>query len=114
MSESLAVLVTTNSCWPTSSRAVWTGSTGGTLISLTTTSKVLIALRMGVPLSQTKVVNVLVLGPCASVGVQLITPLPSIIAPAGAVMKVYANAWGGKSLSIAVFVTVRVVNSAMV
>ena len=53
----------------------------GTLFtSLTTTVKVLVALRGSEPLSATMLVNVLVLGPCASVGVQVITPLAEMLA----------------------------------
>ena len=60
------------------------GSTGGLLDSLTTTVKVLVALRDGVPLSSTRVVKVLVHGPCASVGVQVMIPLVEMLAFVGA------------------------------
>ena len=58
------------------------GRTGGVLISFTTTVKELVALSGGVPLSETTVVNQFVLGPCASVGVQVMIPLVSMTAPA--------------------------------
>jgi hypothetical protein len=50
------------------------GNTGGLFTSLTTTVNTFVALRFDDPSSVTIVVNVLVLGPCASVGVQVITP----------------------------------------
>jgi hypothetical protein len=59
-------------------------------------------------------VIVFVLGPCASVGVQTITPELEIVAPAGAAKRVYVRIFGGESLSVAVFVTINVVNSATV
>src|SRR5437867_11296717 len=74
-SASLAVLVTTRAL---SSLIVWsagTVSTGALFTSRTTTVKLLVALRGGAPLSVTRTVIRLVLGPCASVGVQLSTPV---------------------------------------
>ena len=56
---------------------------GALLNSFTTTVKLFVALSAGVPLSVTMVVNVLVLGPCASLGVQRITPLAAMLAPVG-------------------------------
>ena len=50
---------------------------------MTITVKLLVALNGGTPLSVTMVVIRLVLGPCASVGVQVITPLVSMVAPGG-------------------------------
>ena len=90
------------------------GSDGALFTSVTTTLKLLVALNGGVPLSTTRVVIVFVLGPCASVGVQVITPELEIVAPEGAPNKVYVRVFGGESLSVAVFVTIRVVNSATV
>jgi hypothetical protein len=74
----------------------------------------LVALNGGVPLSVTRVVIVFVLGPCASPGVQVITPELEIVAPDGAANNVYVRVFGGESLSVAVFVTIIVVNSAIV
>src|SRR5438552_1934537 len=74
-SASLAVLVTTSAL---SSSIVWfagTVSTGALFTSRTATVKLLVALRGGAPLSVTRTVIRLVLGPCASVGVQLSTPV---------------------------------------
>ena len=48
--------------------------TGGEFTSLTTMVKLWVALRLGVPLSLTLTVMRLVLGPWASVGVQVKTP----------------------------------------
>ena len=58
-------------------------STGGLFTSRTITVKLLVALKGGDPLSVTTVVIVFVPGPCASLGVQLMTPLASMVAPAG-------------------------------
>src|SRR5215468_2833109 len=114
MSESLPVLVTTNVASAVIVRLPCAGSDGALFTSVTTTLKLFVALNVGVPLSVTRVVIVFVLGPCASVGVQVITPELEIVAPAGAVNKVYVRVFRGKSLSMAVFVTIKVVNSATV
>src|SRR5439155_19170360 len=47
---------------------------GAVFTSLTITWKLLVALMLGVPSSKTRTVTVLVLGPCASVGVQAMAP----------------------------------------
>src|SRR5712675_2270373 len=83
ISESLAEIVTDIS---TPGNAVWsltTDSTGALLASLTVTAKLLVALIGGTPSSVTTVVIVYRPGPCASLGVQRITPLVSMPAPAG-------------------------------
>ena len=64
-------------------RLPWLGSTGALFTSLAVTVKVLVALSGGTPLSVATVVKVFVLGPCASVGVQVITPLVEITALVG-------------------------------
>src|SRR5438876_341413 len=83
-SVSLAELVTTNVL---SFLIVWSAtaaSTGALFTSFTITVKLLLSLRAGVPLSVTLTVIRIVLGPCASVGVQVRTPLPgSRLTPAG-------------------------------
>ena len=80
-SESVAALVTAS---VVSSLIVWLAGVwvndGALFTSLTTTVKVLVALRFGEPLSVTTVVKVLVLGPWASVGVQVMTPLAEMVA----------------------------------
>src|SRR5438874_1534063 len=80
-SGSLAVLVRVK---VVSSLIVWSAGVcrkvGALFTSLTTTVKELVALSGGEPLSVTVVVKVLVLGPCASVGVQVITPSAEMLA----------------------------------
>jgi hypothetical protein len=61
-------------CW------LMLGNTGRVLTSVTTTTNELVTLM--VP-SLTTVVIVLVLGPCASVGVHVIKPLPLMLIPDG-------------------------------
>src|SRR6266699_1878860 len=73
-SASLAELVTVRVLSSVTVRSVGTVSTGAPFTSLTITLKLLVALNGGTPLSVTMVVIVLVLGPCASLGVQRITP----------------------------------------
>src|SRR5437867_11963704 len=97
-SASLAVLVTTRTL---SSLIVWsagTVSTGALFTSRTTTVKLLVALRGGAPLSVTRTVIKLVLGPCASVGVQLSTPeLASRRTPVGAETRPKLSVLAGRS-----------------
>src|ERR1044071_6233679 len=79
------------------------------------TVKLLVSLAGGAPLSVTRTVIRLVLGPWASVGVQVSTPLvESKFTPAGPDTKVNVNVFAGRSASLAVFVTVSVLNSPMV
>src|SRR6266446_303332 len=92
-SVSVAVLVTVRvanslTVWPAMVRRV-----GALFTSLTVTEKELVALRAGVPLSVTLGVNTLLVGPWASVGVQVMIP---------------------PALMVAVLVTVRVANSLTV
>src|SRR5437660_12385949 len=80
-SGSVAVLVTVSVASSLIVRAagvIW--KDGALFTSLTTTVNMLVALRFGEPLSVTIVANVLVLGPCASVGVQVMTPVLEIFA----------------------------------
>src|SRR5206468_10792840 len=97
---------------------VWSGgtvNTGALLASVTTTVKLLVSLDCGVPLSVTRTVIRLVLGPWASVGVQLSTPLlESRFTPAGADTRLKVNVLAGRSASLAVFVTVSVLSSVTV
>ena len=73
------------------------------------------SLRVGVPLSVTLTVTVLVLGPCASLGVQVISPLlPLIVIPPGADTSAKVSALAGTSASVAELVTVRVASSLIV
>src|SRR5207249_3518005 len=80
-SGSVATLVSTSVASPWITLNVGTSKTGAAFTSLTTTEKLLVALKAGLPLSVTTVVIVLVLGPCASPGVQVITPLGSMLTP---------------------------------
>src|SRR6202142_30518 len=77
ISLSLAVLVTVKLCVPTSVRLLCTGKVGAVFTSFTTTVKLFVALKLP---SLTMVVNTFVLGPCASVGVHVITPFVLMLA----------------------------------
>src|SRR6266699_2656443 len=90
-------------------------STGAWFDSVTTILKLLISLDGGAPLSVTRTVIRLVLGPWASVGVQVSTPVLGFrFTPAGAATKLKVNVFAGRSVSLAVFVTVSVLSSVMV
>ena len=67
------------------------------------------ALRLGLPLSDTFTVITLVLGPWASVGVQLNTPVLGFrFTPTGAETRAKVSVLAGTSASVAVFVTTSV------
>src|SRR5664279_3519000 len=115
MSLSLAVFVTTTAVTPLIVRFVWLGNTGATFTSFTVTVKLFVALKLP---SLTMVMNTFVLGPCASVGVQVITPFVLMLALVTALLlftfvtaSVYVNGNDGISLSVAPFVTVSNVSS---
>src|SRR6266581_864400 len=73
------------------------------------TVKLLVSLSGGMPLSVTRTVMTLVLGPCASVGVQLKTPVAGLtVALPG------ADTSDNVSISIAMLVTVKVASSLIV
>src|SRR3989442_11792935 len=75
----------------------------------------LVSLDSGTPLSVTLNVIRLVLGPWASVGVQVSTPLlGSRFTPLGADTRLKVNVFAGRSASLAVFVTVSVLSSVTV
>jgi hypothetical protein len=77
--------------------------------------KVLVAPRGGEPLSITITVMVLVLGPCASVGVQLIKPvLGLIVIPTGGERRPKFKVLAGRSGSVAEADTDSVVSSSIV
>src|SRR3954454_1959584 len=113
MSESEAVFVATNVVSAIIVRFGCAGKTGALFTSMTVTTKEFVALNGGIPLSVTTVVIVFVLGPWASVGVQVITPLTSIWTPLGGFRSKYVTALAGKSGSAAVFVTTSVVCTAI-
>src|SRR3989442_1509433 len=75
----------------------------------------LVSLDSGTPLSVTLNVIRLVLGPWASVGVQVSTPLlESRFTPTGADTRLKVNVFAGRSASLAAFVTVSVLSSVTV
>src|SRR6266571_3228493 len=74
--------------------------------------KLLLSLRGGEPLSDTRTVIRLVLGPWSSVGVQLNTPVTgSRVTPLGAAVRLKLRLAADGSETVAVFVTTSVVNS---
>src|SRR5205814_1051631 len=101
-----------------SSEMVWSSGTVSTctLFPYTTLFRsLLVSLDCGTPLSLTRTVIRFVLGPWASVGVQVSTPLlESRFTPAGADTRLNVNVFAGRSASLAVFVTVSVPCSEMV
>ena len=82
------MLVTTNVVVAVIVRLFCAGNVGALFTSVTTTVKLFVALRGGVPLSVARVVIKFVPGPCASEGVHVITPDADIAAPDGAVNNV--------------------------
>src|SRR5437762_2908643 len=114
MSASTAVLVTFNAA--TSLIVCYAGivSTGAVFTSFTTTVKLLVALRLGVPSSKTRTVTRLVLGPCASLGVQAIAPFAATVNPAGPDTSAKVSVLAGMSASVAVALTFNAVSSLIV
>src|SRR5207247_1595121 len=114
-SASLAVFVTVSVL---SSAMVWsvgTVSTGALFASVTTTVKLLVSLDGGAPLSVTRTVIRLVLGPWASVGVHVSTPLLGFkFTPAGADTRLKVNVLEIGRASRREGVTVRGLSSVMV
>src|SRR5438445_176389 len=108
MSGSVAVLVTTSVAGAVIVWSSCAGRTGGRLISLTTTMSVLDALTLGKPspgLSVTTTVITFVLGPCASLGVQVSRPVAgSIKTPGGALLRLKVSTPGGRFRSVTEFV----------
>src|SRR5438094_316553 len=81
---------------------------------VTITRNVVLLLRGGEPSSVTRTVMRLVLGPWASVGVQVNTPvLGWRFTPVGAATKLKLRALARMFVSVAVFVTTSVVSSLM-
>src|SRR5213594_4077949 len=114
-SASVAVFVTTSVL---NSAMVWssgTVSTGALFASVTTTVKLWLSLSAGTPLSLTFTVITFVLGPWDSVGVHVSTPVVGLtLTPAGPDTRLNVSVLAGTSVSVAVFVTTSVLNSAMV
>src|SRR6266480_852177 len=114
MSASVAVALTFNAV---SSLIVWLAgivSAGAVFTSFTTTVKLLVALRLGVPSSKTRTVTTLVLGPCASLGIQAIAPFAATVRPAGPDTSAKVSVLAGRSASVAVALTFNVVSSLIV
>src|SRR5260221_1705628 len=115
MSGSVAVLVTVK---VVTSLMVWLVvrvKVGALFTSLTITVKLLVSLSGGLPSSVTRTVMTLVLGPCASVGVQVSTPVAeSSVIPLGPATRANVSVLAGISGSVAELVTLKVVNSLIV
>ena len=79
-------------------------SVGGEFDSLTVIWKLCVVLRLGEPLSKTRIVTVFVLGPCASLGIQLMAPLVLTVRFVGPETKANVNMLVGASASVAVAV----------
>src|SRR5207247_1181116 len=89
-------------------------STGALFTSRTTTVKLLVALRGGAPLSVTRTVIKLVLGPCASVGVRSEERrVGKERTPVGAETRPKLSVLRGRSAWLAVLVTIRVVSALL-
>src|SRR5213592_3371934 len=112
-SGSAKVLVTTKVLSSSILKSAGTLRTGALLFtSSTMTVKLLRSPKGGEPLSVTCTPMTLVLGPWASVGVQLNTPVFGLrITPLGAAVRLKLRWGAGRSESVAVFVTRSVVNS---
>src|SRR5205809_753650 len=90
-------------------------SNGGELVSTTSTANDCVALRLGVPSSWTTTQTKLLLGPCASDGVQLMTPeLVLIVIPPGAALRPKVSTFGGRSASLMTFVKLKLLSSTTV
>src|SRR5204863_93780 len=84
-SASVALAVTLRVVCSSIVRSAGTLNTGARFTSRTVTVNLFVALKAGTPLSVTLTLTTFVLGPCASFGVQLTTPLPRLIViPVGA------------------------------
>src|SRR6266576_2389466 len=108
MSGSLAELVKVNKAPSSTTLSPIGANMGNEFTSFTTIETVWVALMGGEPLSVTTMVIALVLGPCASVGIQEKTPCVVMLAPDGMLpVKVQVSAWFGRSESVAVTVNVN-------
>src|SRR3989442_14883571 len=114
LSGSVAEFVTLNS---DPAKATWSAidaNSGGLFTSSTTTVKLTKALSGGVPSSATLTTIIFVLGPCASVGVQVKTPVFGFrLTPVGADAKLNVSRLAGRSASVAAIVTISVLSSAI-
>ncbi len=89
---------------------------GARLTSVTITVKACVVFMLGLPSSLTRTTITFVLGPCASLGDQVNTPLvASMAAPVGAPgSRLNVRFCAGRSLSVAVTVKVMLVSSGSV
>ena len=112
----MAVFVTTNVPSSLIICSAGTVNEGARFTSVTTTVKLPVSLEGGEPSSVTRTVIRFVLGPCASVGVQVKTPFVELmLAPAGAPgSKLNVSVFAGRSSSVAVFVTTNVLSSLII
>src|SRR5882672_4916943 len=114
-SGSLTTLLTVNNC-PAATVLFAIGERiGAEFTSLTMMVKRWVALKLGLPLSKTRTRMLLLLGPWASLGVQVNTPLLELTdAPAGAETISYVRMLVGTSTSVALLVKVIGVSSLIV
>src|SRR5262245_31572491 len=90
-------------------------SVGAVFTSLTMTVNVRVSLSGGEPLSVTRTIRVFVLGPFASVVVQVNRPvLGLMLAPTGGESRLNVSALGGTSGSLAVMIVLSVLPSLTV
>src|SRR5439155_25186428 len=108
MSASLAVFVTVSTVCSANVRVLCAGNTGALFTSFTVTTKLLVALNGGTPLSVTTVIIVFVPGPSASFGVKVMKPLASIFVLAGGDTNCYVNLLAGLSAALVGLVASRV------
>src|SRR5260370_29136420 len=115
MSGSVAVAVTLRGVSSFIVLLVGGVNVGALFTSLTMMVKLLVSLSGGMPLSVTRTVMTFVLGPCASVGVQVKTPVAGLsVALPGAYTSENVSISVAMSGSVAVLVTVRVASSLIV
>ena len=108
--------MTTNASLVCSSIVRFAGrvNVGWVFTSLTITRKLFVLLAGGEPASVTRTVIQLVLGPSASVGVQVNTPVTgSRTTPAGPDIRLNLRVLAGESASVAVFVTTNCLSSSI-
>src|SRR5262245_34985287 len=90
-------------------------SVGAVFTSVMITVKVRVSVKGGEPLSVTRTVKVLVLGPWAAVGVEVKRPVVGwMLAPAGGETRLNVSVLAGMSGSVAGIVTFSVLPSLMV
>src|SRR5947208_8413735 len=114
LSGSVAEFVTLNSIPAEATWSAIDANSGGLFTSSTTTVKLTKSLSAGVPSSATLTTIIFVLGPCASDGVQVKTPVFKFrLTPVGADAKLNVSRLAGMSASVAGIVTTSVLSSAI-